>query len=182
MPSADTRFADIYSAYFKAVHAYCRRRISADRVDDATAEVFLTAWRRINEVPSGAETLPWLYSVAYGVVSNTWRGLSRGKRLDRKLRSIGVEFSPPPDEVVVMRQEARQVHAALERLSPSDQELLRLSIWEELDSSSLSLILGISNDAVNQRLSRARKRLAREYDRLMTRQRPTSVAQEGGAW
>ncbi|MDX1467865.1 MAG: sigma-70 family RNA polymerase sigma factor [Acidimicrobiia bacterium] len=182
MSPADKRFAEIYSAHFKAVHAYCRRRTSADRVDDATAEVFLAAWRRIDEVPPGAEALPWLYSVAYGVVSNAWRGASRRKKLDRKLRSIGAEFAPLPDDVVVMRQEARQVLTALERLSRSDRELLRLSIWEELDSSSLSVALGISKDAVNQRLSRARRRLAREYDRLTTKQTTSSVAQEGGAW
>ena len=181
MSRAETRFAEIYHAHFKAVHAYCRRRTSADRVDDATADVFLTAWRRIEEVPRGGEALPWLYSVAYGVVSNTWRGLSRRKKLDRKLASIGVESFSSPDEVVLMRHEARQVIEALRRLGRTDQEILRLSIWEDLDSTDIAATLGISRDAVNQRLSRARKRLAREYDRLGTNTKASSVAQEGGA-
>lgn len=153
-----------------------------DRVDDATAEVFLVAWRRIDEVPVGGEALPWLYSVAYGVVSNIWRGISRREKLARKLESIGVESSPPPDDVVVMRQEAVEILKALKKLSRSDQEILRLSIWEELDSSSVALTLDVSRDAVNQRLSRARRRLANEYDRLKPRRKPSSVTQKGGAW
>ena len=40
------------------------------------AEVFLTAWRRIDQIPSGSE-LPWLYGVAHNVVANQQRSFVR---------------------------------------------------------------------------------------------------------
>jgi RNA polymerase sigma-70 factor (ECF subfamily) len=42
----DARFGELYGRYFRSVHAYCRRRLASDAVDDVVAEVFLTAWRR----------------------------------------------------------------------------------------------------------------------------------------
>src|SRR5688572_29028707 len=48
MSSTDERFLQIYGTYYKEVHAYCRRRTTADGADDATAETFLVAWRKID--------------------------------------------------------------------------------------------------------------------------------------
>lgn len=52
--------------------------------------------------------------------------------------------------------------AALGRLRPDDQELLRLVAWEELDHRAIGLVLGISSNAVAIRLLRARRRFAEE--------------------
>jgi RNA polymerase sigma-70 factor (ECF subfamily) len=182
MSPTDVRFAEIYGSYFKHVHAYFRRRTTPDRVDDATAETFLIAWRKIGQVPDGEDALPWLYGVANGVISNLWRGASRQKRLSQRLNAMGVESVAPPEEFVVMRQEAHQILTALSSLKRADQEVLRLSIWEDLSSKDLAQSLNISVDAARQRLSRARKNLARQYDRLDAKQKISPIAQNGGAW
>lgn len=182
MQSDDARFAEIYESYFKQVHAYCRRRTGVDRVDDATAETFLTAWRKIDQVPDGADALPWLYGVAYGVVSNVWRGASRQKRLSQKLTAIGVEWAAAPEDLIVMRQEARQILEALSGLKRTDQEVLRLSIWEDLTNAEIAVALELTLDAAKQRLSRARKNLADQYNRIESKRWNSPVAQKGGAW
>jgi DNA-directed RNA polymerase specialized sigma24 family protein len=41
----------------RPVREYCSRRVSADAVDDAVADTFLTVWRRIDYVPTDAEVL-----------------------------------------------------------------------------------------------------------------------------
>ncbi|HUG31632.1 MAG TPA: hypothetical protein VMM14_01965 [Acidimicrobiia bacterium] len=43
MTAADTRFVEIYEMSYRHVYGYCRRRTSADRVDDAVADTYLTA-------------------------------------------------------------------------------------------------------------------------------------------
>jgi hypothetical protein len=55
MPTDDTRFVELYERYYGAILAYCRRRTAADRAEDAVADTFLTAWRRIDDLP-GATT------------------------------------------------------------------------------------------------------------------------------
>jgi RNA polymerase sigma-70 factor (ECF subfamily) len=56
--------------------------------------------------------------------------------------------------------------SALGQLSPSDQELLRLSAWDGLTREEIARVLGIKANAVDQRIHRARNRLKSRLDRL----------------
>ena len=103
MTDSNARFIELYERFYRPVYGYCRRRTSAERVDDVVADTFLIAWRKIDQVPRGSEVLPWLYGVAYRVLGHEWRGTSRRKLLDRKLRALGREAPVVPEEVVVMR-------------------------------------------------------------------------------
>jgi len=181
MTSSDLRFREVYVSYFNLVHAYCRRRTDPDRAEDATAEVFLVAWRKIDQVPDGDGALPWLYRVAYGEVNNLWRGVSRQKRLREKLNRIEVEVAPSPEEYVVVNQEARLIIEAMNQIRKSHQEVLRLSVWEGLSGSDLAAALDVSADAAKQRLSRARRALVSAYNHL-DKDQSSIVARKGGAW
>jgi RNA polymerase sigma factor (sigma-70 family) len=154
----EARFASLYDATRAAVVAYCRRRVPGDVVDDVIAEVFLTAWRRIDDVPSTSE-LPWLYGVARYVVANHQRSSIRRSRLAARVLSLASQASR--DTSLTDAERDGSVLAALATLSPSDQELLRLRAWEELTSAEIGLVLGIAVSAVDMRLSRARRRFER---------------------
>jgi RNA polymerase sigma factor (sigma-70 family) len=154
----EERFASLYNASRAAVVAYCRRRVPGEVVDDVIAEVFLTAWRRIDQVPSGSE-LPWLYGVARYVVANLQRSSIRRSRLAARVLSHGSHAAR--DVSATDAELDRSVLDALAALSPSDQELLRLRAWEELNSAEIGLVLGIGVSAVDMRLSRARRRFER---------------------
>jgi len=182
MTAGDTRFIEVYEQFYRHVYGYCRRRTSSDRVDDAVADTFLTAWRKIDEIPPGEECLPWLYGVAYRVLSHQWRGATRRRRLHDRLASMGAEWHTGPEDYIVVRHESQQVLEALARLKTTDQEILRLTTWEELAQKDIAMALGISAEAVRQRLYEARKNLAREYTRLEKKGNRTPAAQKGGAW
>jgi RNA polymerase sigma-70 factor (ECF subfamily) len=176
---ADTRFLDVYTRFHSHVYAYCRRRTSAEMVEDAVSDTFLTAWRKSSAIPPGDEALPWLYGVAYRVMSHQWRSASRQSRLARRLASLGSTSISLPEEVIVMRHESRQLLIALAALKRIDQEILRLTAWEELSGAEVAAVLGISPGAVRQRTYAAKKKLADEYNRL-ERKRPGSPAAEKG--
>jgi RNA polymerase sigma factor (sigma-70 family) len=176
------RFVELYESHYTNVYRYCRRRTTADEVDDAVAETFLTAWRKIDELPEGEGTLPWLYAVAYRVLGHQWRKVSRQERLRGKLAGLGFAGVTPPEEYVVVNDESRQILEALSGLRAKNRELLRLQTWEEMSSSEIASMFGISSAAVQKRLSRARKALADEYDRLDRRRNKAPAAQKGGAW
>lgn len=176
-----SEFAELYERHLRRVYSYCRRRTSADAAEDAVAETFLTAWSKSDEIPDGDEALPWLFAVAYRVLGHQWRGASRQSRLQRKLTSIGVSPVEMPEDFIVTRQESQKILEALSMLSQDEQEILRLTAWEELQHRDIARVLDLSVDAVKKRASRARKRLAREYDRL-DRNPTSSAARERGAW
>lgn len=182
MTTGDARFVELYERYYRRIYGYCRRRTTADRVDDAVADTFLTAWRKIQDVPAGSEALPWLYSVAYRVLGHQWRSAKRRSRLNSRLRSVGASPVAVPEEYVVLDQESQLILNALSRLKPNDQEVLRLTVWEELQHSEIAAVLGISTDAVKKRASRARRALAKEFERAEKRQVSSPAAQKGGTW
>ncbi|MGA7270702.1 MAG: RNA polymerase sigma factor [Acidimicrobiia bacterium] len=162
----EDRFVDVYKRHFPHVYAYCRRRISVDRVDDAVSETFLIAWRKLKTLPEDAKTLPWLYGIAYRVLLHKWRSGGRSRRLQVKLASLGVEQPKSAEELIVASHEASQVLEATSRLRPKDQELLRLSFWEELSHTEVADVLGLNPAAVRKRVSRALRALAGEYEKI----------------
>lgn len=181
MRTDEERFVELYESYHRQVFVYCRRRASAGRVDDAVAETFLVGWKKIDQVPRSSEALPWLYGVAYRVLTSQWRGLARRRRFEDRLASFRMLESKTPEEFIVTRHESRQVLKAASRLKPTDQEILRLSLWEELAHSDIALVLDLKPDAVRKRLSRSLQNLTREYERLENKRLYTPAAEKGGA-
>ncbi|HJQ90461.1 MAG TPA: sigma factor [Acidimicrobiia bacterium] len=90
------RFDALFEAHRLDIASYCNWRTSSRAdAEDAVAEVFLVAWRKIDLVPSGAARA-WLYATARRVTANTRRSLhrrcSRGSHLTGAFRRW---FVPP---------------------------------------------------------------------------------------
>jgi RNA polymerase sigma-70 factor (ECF subfamily) len=166
MRAGEDDFRRLYDRHYDAVHAYFRRRTGPASAPDLTAEVFTIAWRRLTDVPGGAEALLWLYGVAGNVAAHQRRSLARTSRLETRLQSVPTSPPNEPDAQVVRRAEFDRVIAAADRLRPADQEILRLAAWEELPHDQIAQLLGCSVAAVDQRLHRARKRLAKGFSKI----------------
>lgn len=170
----------LYQEYYPKVLAYCVRRAGRDDAPDLAAEVFAVAWRRFEAIPEGDQSLPWLYGVAYRVLSHHWRGRGRRRRLRRKLEAVPPGEVDAPDAQLVQRQDYELVLKALSRLRPLDQEVLRLVVWEELSHEQAAASLGSSVPAARQRFHRAKRALLKEFERVGGTVPPPAVAQEGG--
>jgi RNA polymerase sigma-70 factor (ECF subfamily) len=175
----NARFGELYGRYYRSVHAYCRRRLANDAVDDAVSEVFLTAWRRLDDVPGGDAALLWLYGVAYRVIGNQWRSAARHRRLATRMRAIMDQPAPGADDTVLVSDACQLVLEAIARLSHTDVEVLLLTTWEHLSVAEIAAVLEIAPNAATQRLHRARRNLGQEYRRLQS-QPPISEARTGG--
>lgn len=159
MTSPAERFEAAFEAHHRAVLAYALRRTRAEAdAEDAVAETFAVAWRRIDQMPVPELALPWLLGVARRVLANQRRSLLRRVQLGLRL---GAQPQPPA-EVFSVRGPAVE---ALEHLRPDDQELLRLLAWDGLTHAEAGRVLGVSPNAVAIRLHRARRRFAAELAR-----------------
>lgn len=175
------RFRALYEAHVHELSAYCARRVGRDRVDDAVADTFLVAWRRIHDVPDDGAALLWLYGVAHRIVSHEWRSGSRRLRVVNRIRSLRPNGTGSPEDFAIANDENHRVLDAVSQLSANDREILRLVAWERLSPSEISAVLGISTNAVHQRLHRARRNLNARLDRLDDRAARAATALEGGA-
>src|SRR4051794_22330666 len=163
----ETLFAALYQRHYCAIRDFCRRRVPRDVVDDVVAETFLTAWRRIDDIPHGDQSLLWLYGVAYRVIGHHWRSAARRRRLEDRMHVInGGAASSATDDAMVAADQCRLVLDAAARLSETDADVLRLAAWEQLSMAGIAEVLGIAPNAVKQRLHRAKQHLGREYRKL----------------
>jgi RNA polymerase sigma-70 factor (ECF subfamily) len=152
------RFEEFFEANREAVLGYLVRR-TANRHDaaDLLADTFLVAWRRLEDVPPGDQTRPWLYGVARRVLANHLRGEGRRHALADRLRQELTEL----DEVDRSLPDNSPAAVAFRALPEQDRELLSLVAWEDLDTAQIAITLGITRNAVRIRLHRARKRFAK---------------------
>ncbi|RSN04696.1 RNA polymerase subunit sigma [Streptomyces sp. WAC 01325] len=151
----EQRFTELYRQHYAAVDAYVRRRIHAAQVTDVVADVFLVAWRRFGELPEKAP-LPWLYGVARRTLANTYRSENQRLRLSETLVSQPRRQVDDHADTVIQKV---GLAAAFDNLGDADQEVLRLSLWEELPPPDAAHALGCSVPTYQVRLHRARKRL-----------------------
>ncbi|MEU9884548.1 sigma factor [Sphaerisporangium sp. NPDC051011] len=80
------RFVEIYEHAYRPVLAYALRRCQdPDDAADVVAETFMTAWRRIEEVPEGDAARLWLFGSHTGAVpvadGGTASATGRGQRV-----------------------------------------------------------------------------------------------------
>lgn len=150
------RFEELYAAHCGRVFGYVLRRTGPDEAGDIIADTFLTAWRRLEEIPVGPDARLWHYAVARRVTANHRRGERRrtelADRLRQELRTVRFSETPSAD--------LDELAAAFARLSEADREILALEAWEELDPGEIAAVLGFSRNAARIRLHRARRRLA----------------------
>ena len=175
MDDAEQRFRDLYERHYADLYRYVARRLVDVEASDVVAEVFLVAWRRIDQLRADG-ALPWLYRVAGFVVANEMRGARRGRQLAARL-AAEPDRSGDDDHA---DQIAGRLDLALafDRLSAADQEVLRLVVWERLDSVDAAAALGCSRATFAMRLLRARRRLQAQVRTGSEREDTASVIAE----
>jgi RNA polymerase sigma factor (sigma-70 family) len=159
-PQRRERLEELFVKHASAVRAYARRRIDPATADETVSEVFMIAWRRLEDLPS--DPLPWLLACARRVLANQRRAGRRRVALTERLTQVGEirrggEFDGVSD---------RPLARALSELSEGDRELLLLVAWEGLEPEQAARAVGCSRRTLAVRLHRARRRLADLLQRI----------------
>ncbi len=161
----DLRLRRLFETHRLAVLAYCMRRAPRWDAHDAAAEVFVVAWRRIDEVPAEPATLPWLFGVARRVLANTHRSALRRQRLRSRLAATTDDPVGEAEPPIIRKAEYQWVIDAVNQLEEIDREILFLATWEGLSHREIGEVLGLSDSASRKRLERARRRLGKQLER-----------------
>lgn len=160
------RFDRLFASYGPDVVAYCAWRAgSAADSQDAAADVFLIAWRRLDDVPEGDAARVWLYATARRVIANQRRSSRRRAALRERLAAATPSVAHEPDST---EREEVLVREALLRLPPRDREVLLLAEWEDLSASQIAGVLGCLTVTARGRLHRARRRFRSAFEELLT--------------
>lgn len=132
--------------------------------EDIAQEVYLDAWKGIGKLRNHTSFLPWLRQLTRNKSKQFIRGAVRRRRYltnDGSDTLLEAATDPRPDalEGIVAAEDRVRLREALDGLPVSAREVLVLYYREGQSVRQTAELLGIGEDAVKQRLSRARVRV-----------------------
>jgi RNA polymerase sigma-70 factor (ECF subfamily) len=154
-PSA---FAAIFEAHYRAIDAYCVRRLGGEG-HDVSAATFTEAFRvRDRFDATRPDARPWLYGIASNLLRHhRRRERSRWRAYARSDAATATTFD------VDARLDADQLGgllaAALRATPVRDRDALLLHAWADLTYEQIGDALGVPIGTVRSRIARARSRL-----------------------
>ena len=147
----EDRFEEMFREHYGAVRGYALRRIPGDLAQDAVAETFLVAWRRLDDFP--ADPLPWLFGVARRVLANQRRSADRSSALERRLAATDAAIAGnDPGE---MGKDRANGSSGRPRIGIRAQLTVTFTGWNFPDGSPETLRPCASAQARCRRLSRS---------------------------
>ncbi len=155
----ERRFRQLYEEHYLHIQAYAVRRVDVQAdVADVVAEVFTTAWRRLDDVPPAPDARLWLYGVARRVLAGHRRGKERFGRLIARIEASHVAAPLP-----ALGDPDGRLTRALRQVPAAEREALMLVAWEQLSYAEAAQVLGCSPNAVGIRVHRARTRVREAF-------------------
>ena len=132
---------------------------------DLAQETFLIAWKELRQLREPAKLRSWLCSIARSVISRAARRQVREPAHAAEAIEFAASASAPgptPSEGAINREEEAILWRSLAGIPEIYREPLVLFYREQQSVASVAELLGLSEDAVKQRLSRGRKLLTDE--------------------
>ncbi len=150
----EQRFRDLHVDTYADLLRFVEWRVPASGAEDVVSTVFLTAWRRLAEVPEDAR--PWLFAVARRAMANQTRGWLRRRVLDVRMVS---EIEHGQDDGSAAAAVRIDLVRAWRTLAVGDREVLALVAFDGLTAGQAATVLSCRRSTFAMRLSRARQRL-----------------------
>jgi RNA polymerase sigma-70 factor, ECF subfamily len=150
-------FSELYRATRVDVLAYLVRRApTIDDAADALSETYAAAWAKWDRLPEGDGARLWLFGAAR---IELLRASQRARIHDTMINSLADEVrSALSDHFPAIALDAR-LAGAMSHLTVRDQEMLKLSAWEDLTPREIAIVMDLSTNVVRVRLHRARRQL-----------------------
>lgn len=180
MDDPESRFTALYDAHYRRVLGYALTKAESGTAEDLVSEVFLVAWRRIDDVPG--EAFPWLLGVARNLLRKQRQSGYRHWALADRITALTTRQQLTAWDVAEHVVERETALAALRTLPERDLDVLALVMWHDLTPKEAAAVAGCSTATFVVRLHRARRRLAKALDSAdrtqpVTRS-PTAAARE----
>jgi RNA polymerase sigma-70 factor (ECF subfamily) len=149
-------FSSLYERYARIVHGLLLARVGREDVEDLVQDVFLTAWRRLDDLRDPAAFGGWLVTI------------TRNRAMDFHRRSTEYVELPHNLPVPAGAAERTEAHAALDAirgLPDAYRETLMLRLVEGLSGPEIAMRTGLTPASVRVNLHRGMKLLREKLQR-----------------
>jgi RNA polymerase sigma-70 factor (ECF subfamily) len=146
-------FEELFARYRQPLYGFFRRRLeSRDRAEDLVQETFLAVIRGASRYEPRALVRTYLYGIALKLVATARRKLAR---------------DPAPEQSSIVGgavESSLWIQQALEKLDPSEREILMLREYEQLSYGEIADLLQLPVNTVRSRLFRSRLALKQRLE------------------
>lgn len=144
------------------IFAACYRiLLNREAAEDAVQETFLRLWRHVERWrPQGAKFETWLYRIAMNICLDTLR--RRKREAPENAAPTLIDGARRPDEALLDADRSRIVWAALAVLPERQRMAITLCHYQELTNIEAASAMGVSVEAIESLLARARRTLRTE--------------------
>jgi RNA polymerase sigma-70 factor (ECF subfamily) len=154
----------LYEEHSRAIY-YLALRFLADpqKAEDATHDVFLKAFRKLDQFRREASARTWLYRIAINHCQNlqqSWHNRHVTANSDDAVWEHSAANTDSPLRALETKELGQRIQLTLDRLSDEYRMLLLLVADQELSYEQIAALVGQSTDAVRGKLHRARKTFA----------------------
>jgi RNA polymerase sigma factor (sigma-70 family) len=175
----DAAFEELFSRYRGRIRSYVAGILGgSDRADDVAQEAFISAFRRLRDTERPIAFKPWIYQIAKNACIDELRRTKRNLEVPLDDHPDFVDggadaFSrdPGPEVAMESKQQLEDLRGAFRGVSELHHRILVLRELEGLSYEEIGLRLGMSRTVVESTLFRARRRLAEEYEELISGRR-----------
>lgn len=128
---------------------------------DVAQNVFLAAWRELGRLRQPSSFLPWLRQTTRNQAHQALRSRVRARRMVSEkdaeaLLAAASDPRPTAGERLIEEEEGRRLAEAIESLPDATREVVTLYYREGRSARQVGELLGLREEAVKQRLARAR--------------------------
>ena len=133
--------------------------------EEVAQEAYLIVWQKMNTLRKTRSFLPWLRQITRHCAYQ-WLSKEHVRRTDYKDNldeELGAVLSDESPEASLSEQQQQAIiYHALDKLPEQSRDVVLLYYREQQSAEHVADLLGITPEAVRQRLSRARKQLAQQ--------------------
>ncbi|HZI30906.1 MAG TPA: sigma-70 family RNA polymerase sigma factor [Candidatus Binatia bacterium] len=159
----------LYDEHSRAIY-YLALRFLGDpqKAEDATHDVFLKAFRRLDQFRGDASVRTWLYRITINHCQNlcqSWHNRHVQANSDDAIWDSAPAKTDSPLRVLETKELGQRIQKTLDALSDEYRLLLLLVADEELSYEEIAELVGQTTDAVRGKLHRARKTFAAYFEK-----------------
>ncbi|NLL51137.1 MAG: RNA polymerase sigma factor [Peptococcaceae bacterium] len=160
----EVSFDQIYEELFPAVYRYVCLRIPASDIEDVTAEIMAKVWKSLSGFEGRSSLKSWALRIAANYIADFYRRRKKVEiiPLTEELESSSESRDYGDDLATVL-----SVSNTLAQLTEPQVAVIQLRLIEGFSSSETASILGITQQAVDSLLYRAKKSFRNIYNTEM---------------
>jgi len=170
VPALDSpELAALYKEHSQAIY-YLALRFLGDptQAEDVTHDVFLKAYRKLNQFKGDSSIRTWLYRITINHCNSllgSWHHRHIHTTGDNEVWETGAGQSESPLRILEIKELGERIRKSLDGVPPEYRLLLLLVADEKMSYDEIAALTDQSSDAVRGKLHRARRAFATVFQK-----------------